>query len=50
MKPEIEDDELTTLSPTDTIETSAEDLSEETSQEDSIQPYQEGLPYRPQGL
>ena len=48
MKPEIEDDELTTLSPTDTIETSAEDLSEETSQEDSIQPYQEGLPYRPE--
>ena len=48
MKPEIEDDELTTLSPTDTIETSAEDLSEETSQEDGIQPYQEGLPYRPE--
>ena len=48
MKPEIEDDELTTLSPTDTIDTPAEDLSEETSQEDSIQPYQEGLPYRPE--
>ena len=48
MKPEIEDDELTTLSPTDTIDTSAEDLSEEASQEDSIQPYQEGLPYRPE--
>ena len=48
MKPEIEDDELTTLSPTDTIETSTEDLSEETSQEDGIQPYQEGLPYRPE--
>ena len=48
MKPEIEDDELTTLSPTDTIETSTEDLIEETSQEDGIQPYQEGLPYRPE--
>ena len=48
MKPEIEDDELTTLSPTDTIDTSAEDLQEETSPEDSIQPYQEGLPYRPE--
>ena len=48
MKPEIEDDELTTLSPTDTIETSTEDLIEEISQEDSIQPYQEGLPYRPE--
>ena len=48
MKPEIEDDELTTLSPTDTIDTPAEDLSEEASQEDSIQPYQEGLPYRPE--
>ena len=48
MKPEIEDDELTTLSPTDTIETSTEDLIEETSPEDSIQPYQEGLLYRPE--
>ncbi len=48
MKPEIEDDELTTLSPTDTIDTPAEDLQEETSPEDSIQPYQEGLPYRPE--
>ena len=48
MKPEIEDDELTTLSPTDTIETSTEDLIEGTSQEDGIQPYQEGLPYRPE--
>mgnify|MGYP000981988467 FL=1 len=48
MKPEIEDDELTTLSPTDTIDTSAEDLKEEASPEDSIQPYQEGLPYRPE--
>ena len=48
MKPEIEDDELTTLSPSDTIETSTEDLIEETSQEDGIQPYQEGLPYRPE--
>ncbi len=48
MKPEIEDDELTTLSPTDTIDTPAEDLQEETTPEDSIQPYQEGLPYRPE--
>ena len=48
MKPEIEDDELTTLSPTDTIDTLAEDLQEETTPEDSIQPYQEGLPYRPE--
>ena len=48
MKPEIEDDELTTLSPTDTIETCTEDLIEGTSQEDGIQPYQEGLPYRPE--
>ena len=48
MKPEIEDDELTTLPTTDTTETSTEDLIEEASQEDGIQPYQEGLPYRPE--
>lgn len=47
MKPEIEDDELTTLPPNDTLETVPTDAEEQLT-DGSPLPYQEGLPYRPE--
>lgn len=47
MKPEIEDDELTTLPPNDTLEAVPTDAEEELTDGAPL-PYQEGLPYRPE--
>lgn len=48
MKPEIEDDELTTLPPTEALDATPLKEAEEVLTDEAPQPYQEGLPYRPE--